>query len=122
MSAETCAAALHISIKAAVRTLLHGCCLICVFFPGADPPAGILSRTFRVIRTLPRQINVHAAVLQKVCAFIASAQTPRRLVRNIATMCSVSARAARSAVSAMAAALPGSNAKWPPPLAGTENC
>lgn len=50
----------------------------------------------------------------RTCAFIASTQTPRRLVRNIATMCSISARAARSAVWVMAAALGGSNAKRPP--------
>lgn len=72
------------------------------FFPSSDPPAGILSPCFRVIQTLPHHINVHAAVL------------PRRLVRNIATMCSISARAARSAVWVIATALPGSSAKWPP--------
>lgn len=90
-------------------TAVHGCCLICLF-----SPAGILSHSFRVIQTLPHQINARAAVLQKVCAFIASTQTTRRLVRNIASMCSVSARAARSAVSVMATVLPGSNAKQPP--------
>lgn len=80
---------------------------------GPPPPAGTDPLTrFRVVQTLPPHINAPAAVLQKRCPVIASVQTLRR---NIATMCSVSARAARSAVWVIAAALRRSNAKWPPP-------
>lgn len=103
-------------------TALHGCSLIKVFFlPRIDSPAQTLHRSFHIIQTLPHQINVHTSAPQKVPTFIAFVQTTRRLVQNIVTMCSISARAAHSAVSAMATALPGSNAKCPTPPPLGEN-
>lgn len=116
-----CTAEVHISIDAPVMTALHGCSLIKVFLPRIDPLAQILQRSFHIIQTLPHRINAHTSAPQKVPAFIAFVRTTRRLVQNIVTMCSISPRAAHSAVSAIATALPGSNAKCPtPPLARME--